>query len=164
VGNVYPVEQRDEFEAFLRENRRLRVCAVTPGGNHGDTLIHMGLVKVMEELGIDYTCRNLEEAYDRDRVVGAKYLMNIAADRVGVRRGFRLLDIPAETELILFEGGGYMNDIWYGLTLLRQILRRHVPRALQGRETRHHLLQGEVQPRPPTWRAGATKRRTRPLQ
>jgi len=125
VGNVYPVEQRDEFEAFLRENRRLRVCAVTPGGNHGDTLIHMGLVKVMEELGIDYTCRNLEEAYDQDRVVGAKYLMNIAADRVGVRRGFRLLDIPAETELILFEGGGYMNDIWYGLTLLRQILRRH---------------------------------------
>jgi exopolysaccharide biosynthesis predicted pyruvyltransferase EpsI len=124
-GNVYSVEQRDEFEAFLRENRSLRVCAVTPGGNHGDTLIHMGLVKKMEELGIDYTCRNLEETYDRDRVVGAKYLMNIAADRVGVRKGFRLLDIPADTELILFEGGGYMNDIWYGLTLIRQILRRH---------------------------------------
>jgi exopolysaccharide biosynthesis predicted pyruvyltransferase EpsI len=119
------VEQGDEFEAFLWENRRLRVCAVTPGGNHGDTLIHMGLVKKMDELGIDYACSNLEEAYNRDRVVGAKYLINIASDRIGLRRSFRLLDIPGDTELILFEGGGYMNDIWYGLTLLRQILRGH---------------------------------------
>jgi exopolysaccharide biosynthesis predicted pyruvyltransferase EpsI len=119
------VEQGDEFEAFLEDRCHLRICAVTPGGNHGDTLIHMGLVKKMDELGIDYTCMNLEEAYNRDRIVGAKYLINIASDRIGLRRGFQLLNIPADTELILFEGGGYMNDIWYGHTLLRQILRRH---------------------------------------
>jgi exopolysaccharide biosynthesis predicted pyruvyltransferase EpsI len=115
----------DAFESFLAEHSDERICAITPGGNHGDTLIHMGLVKKLEELGVDYTCRNLQEAYRRRRTVGLKYLLNIAASRLGVEQGFNLLDIPRDTDLILFEGGGYMNDVWYGLVLLRQVLRRH---------------------------------------
>ena len=115
----------DAFESFLAEHRDDKICAITPGGNHGDTLIHMGLVKKLDELGIEYVCRNLEENYTRRRAVGLKYLLNIAASRLGVDGGFRLIDIPEDTGLILFEGGGYMNDLWYGLVLLREILRRH---------------------------------------
>ncbi len=115
----------DAFESFLAEHADEKICTVTPGGNHGDTLIHMGMVKKLEEAGCDYQCVNLEEVYGRNRLVGVKYLVNIAAWRLGVDRGLSLLDIPRDASLILFEGGGYMNDIWYGLVLLGQVLRRH---------------------------------------
>jgi len=115
----------DAFEAFLAEHGDDKICAITPGGNHGDTLIHMGLIKKLDELGIEYVCRNLEENYTRRRAVGLKYLLNIAASKLGRKGGFRLIDIPEDTGLILFEGGGYMNDLWYGLVLLGEILRRH---------------------------------------
>ena len=115
----------DAFEAFLAEHRDDKICAITPGGNHGDTLIHMGLVKKLDELGIEYVCRNLEENYTRRRGDGLKYLLNIAASSLGMKGGFRLIDIPEDTGIILFEGGGYMNDLWYGLVLLGEILRRH---------------------------------------
>jgi exopolysaccharide biosynthesis predicted pyruvyltransferase EpsI len=120
-----PVAPLDAFESFLVENRDDKICAITPGGNHGDTLIHMGLVKKLDELGIEYVCRNLEENYASRRADGLKYLLNIAASKVGMKGGFRLMDIPEDTGLILFEGGGYMNDLWYGLVLLREILRHH---------------------------------------
>ena len=115
----------DAFEAFLAEHRDDKICAITPGGNHGDTLIHMGLVKKLDELGIEYVCRNLEENYTRRRGDGLKYLLNIASLKLGMDGGFKLIDIPEDTGLILFEGGGYMNDLWYGLVLLREILRSH---------------------------------------
>jgi exopolysaccharide biosynthesis predicted pyruvyltransferase EpsI len=115
----------DAFESFLAEHRDDKICAITPGGNHGDTLIHMGLVKKLDELGIEYVCRNLDENYTKRRADGLKYLLNIAASRLGIKGGFRLIDIPEDTGLILFEGGGYMNDLWYGLVLLREILRNH---------------------------------------
>ena len=115
----------DAFESFLAKHVDDKICAITPGGNHGDTLIHMGLVKKLDELGVDYVCRNLEEDYRRRRMVGVKYLLNIASSKLGMERGFNLIDVPEDADLILFEGGGYMNDIWYGLVLLRQILRRH---------------------------------------
>jgi exopolysaccharide biosynthesis predicted pyruvyltransferase EpsI len=115
----------DAFEEFLREHSDQKFCTVTPGGNHGDTLIHMGLNKKLDEHGIDYTNLNLEEIYSRDAVSGLKYVLNIAAWKLGLDRGFQLLEIPGDADLILFEGGGYMNDIWYGLVLLKQILKRH---------------------------------------
>ena len=58
-------------------------------------------------------------------MVGVKYLLNIAASQLGIERGFNLIDVPEDADLILFEGGGYLNDIWYGLVLLRQTLWRH---------------------------------------
>lgn len=115
----------DAFESFLAEHIDEKICTVTPGGNHGDTLIHMGMVKKLEEAGCDYQCINLEEIYRRQRLVGAKYLLNIAAWKLGIDRGFNIIDIPGDAGLILFEGGGYMNDIWYGLVLLRQVMKRH---------------------------------------
>jgi len=115
----------DEFESFLAENRDRMIYAVTPGGNHGDTLIHMGLLKKLREARANFRCANLEEVYGRRRLVGLKYLMNIAAWKMGIDRGFKLLEVPEEADLILFEGGGYMSDLWYGLVLLRQMLREH---------------------------------------
>jgi len=115
----------DAFEEFLREHSNEKFCIVTPGGNHGDTLIHMGLNKKLDEHGIDYTSLNLQEVYSRDVVSGFKYVLNIAAWKLGLERGFQLLEIPGGADLILFEGGGYMNDIWYGPVLLKQILKRH---------------------------------------
>ena len=115
----------DAFEEFLREHSGERICTVTPGGNHGDTLIHMGLIKKLDEYDIEYTRLNLEEAYRRSTVMGIKYVLNIAAWRMGFEAGFQLLKIPSEADLILFEGGGYMNDIWYGPVLLKQVLKRH---------------------------------------
>ena len=115
----------DAFTSFLREHEDDRIYTVTPGGNHGDTLIHMGLVKKLEETGISYECWNLEEVYGERMVVGLKYLLNIAGWRLGVDPGLKLLDVPEDTDLILFEGGGYMNDVWYGPVLLRQALGRY---------------------------------------
>ncbi|MCW3992679.1 MAG: polysaccharide pyruvyl transferase family protein [Candidatus Bathyarchaeota archaeon] len=115
----------DAFESFLADHKDDKIFTITPGGNHGDTLIHMGMVKKLEELGCEFQCLNLEEAYKRRVVLGAKYLANIAAWRLGVDRGFDLIDVPGDADLILFDGGGYMNDIWYGLVLLKQVLKRH---------------------------------------
>jgi len=121
----------DPFEEYLREHNALRTLLVTPGGNHGDTLIHMGHVKKLEEYGFNYSCFNLEERYSRNPVLAAKYLVNIGLWKMGSMDGFRLVDVPGDTELVLFEGGGYINDIWYGPTLLNQVLRRnHQPVAV----------------------------------
>ncbi len=115
----------DSFERYLAENCDKVMAVVTPGGNHGDTLIHLGLVKKLRENNIDYTCFKLEQQYKENLILGAKYIVNIALNRIGSATGFRLLTLPKETELILFEGGGYMNDVWYGPTLLRQVMRRN---------------------------------------
>lgn len=115
----------DAFESFLEEHSDDTIFGITPGGNHGDSLIHMGMVKKLDEFGCIYKCLNLEGAYRRNAVLGAKYLANIAAWKLGFGRGFDLLDIPGDAELVLFDGGGYMNDIWYGLVLLKQVLKGH---------------------------------------
>jgi len=114
----------DAFTEFLWENRDRKTVTISPGGNHGDTLIHMGLVKKLEEQGYDYTSLNLEHVYRGNPVIGGKYLINILFWRMGIDAGFRLLDIPEDAGLVLFEGGGYMNDVWYGPTLLRAVLRQ----------------------------------------
>lgn len=114
----------DAFTEFLRENRDRKTVTITPGGNHGDTLIHMGLVKKLDEYGFEYDCLNLEHMYRGNPVIGGKYLINILFWRMGIDAGFRLLDIPEDAGLVLFEGGDYMNDIWYGPTLLRAVLRQ----------------------------------------
>jgi len=115
----------DEFESFLAENRGSKICAVTPGGNHGDTLIHMGLIKKLKEIGATCHCINLDGVHINQRLAGIQYLMKIAVWKVGLDRGLRLADIPEETDLILFEGGAYMTDLWYGPVLLKQVLRAH---------------------------------------
>jgi len=63
----------DAFESFLAEHADEKLCTVAPGGNHGDTLIHMGMVKKLEEAGCDYQCVNLEEVYGRNRLVGVNW-------------------------------------------------------------------------------------------
>jgi exopolysaccharide biosynthesis predicted pyruvyltransferase EpsI len=115
----------DPFESFLDENKDRKTLLITPGGNHGDTLIHMGHIKKLEEYGYDYEYYNLEEMYARNPNLAAKYLSNIALWRLGSKKGFKLFDIAPDIDLILFEGGGYVNDVWYGPILLNQILRRN---------------------------------------
>lgn len=115
----------DCFEKFLSDNQDKYMCVITPGGNHGDTLIHMGLIKKLIEYDIKKTCMNLEEFYKENLLLGAKYLVNIGLWRLGSNLGYKLLELPPKTELILFEGGGYMSDIWYGPTLLRQVMKRN---------------------------------------
>ncbi len=112
----------DAFTEFLRENRDRNTMVITPGGNHGDTLIHMGLVKKLDEQGVRYSCFNLEHAYERSLALGGKYLLNIFFWRTGIDAGFKLLDVPDDVELVLFEGGGYMNDVWYGPALLKAVI------------------------------------------
>jgi exopolysaccharide biosynthesis predicted pyruvyltransferase EpsI len=115
----------DPFESFLKENRDKKTILVTPGGNHGDTLIHLGHIKKLEEYGFDYKCFNLEEKYSRNLIIGTKYLANIALWRLGSKEGFKIVDIESDVDLILFEGGGYVNDVWFGPTLLNQVLKRN---------------------------------------
>ncbi|MBD3173400.1 hypothetical protein GF326_13125 [Candidatus Bathyarchaeota archaeon] len=114
----------DSFEEYLAQNRDRYMSVITPGGNHGDTLIHLGLMKKLDEFNIEHSCFNLEELYRRNPIIGVKYLVNIAFWRLDYAHGFKLIDLPPETEHILFEGGGYLNDIWYGPTLFRQVMRR----------------------------------------
>jgi exopolysaccharide biosynthesis predicted pyruvyltransferase EpsI len=115
----------DPFESFLEENRDKKTILVTPGGNHGDTLIHMGHIKKLKEYGYEYECFNLDEKYSRNPVLGVKYLVNIALWKLGSKKGFKIVDIPQNIDLILFEGGGYVNDVWFGPTLLNQVLKRN---------------------------------------
>jgi exopolysaccharide biosynthesis predicted pyruvyltransferase EpsI len=112
----------DSFEDYLLSNRDKKIHIITPGGNHGDTLIHMGLVKKLQEYNIQYSCFNLETQYRKNPVLAAKYLFNIGVWKLGRGNQFRLIDIPKDTELIIFEGGGYMNDVWFGPVLLKQIM------------------------------------------
>jgi len=112
----------DAFTEFLRENRDRKTMVITPGGNHGDTLIHMGLVKKLDEQGVRYSCFNLEHAYKRSLALGGKYLLNILFWKTGIDIGFKLLEVPDEVELVLFDGGGYMNDVWYGPALLKAVM------------------------------------------
>ena len=115
----------DRFEEYLKDNHDRYMSVITPGGNHGDTLIHMGLMKKLQEYDIKYTCFNLEDLYRDNLMLGAEYLVNIGLWKIGSDLGFKLINLPQETELILFEGGGYMSDIWYGPTLLRQVMKRY---------------------------------------
>ncbi len=114
----------DAFTEFLRENRDRNIMVVTPGGNHGDTLIHMGLVKKLDEHDVRYSCFNLEQAYKSSLALGGKYLLNIFFWKTGIDAGFKLLDVPDDVELVLFDGGGYMNDVWYGPTLLKAVIKQ----------------------------------------
>lgn len=114
----------DAFTEFLRMNRDKNTMVITPGGNHGDTLIHMGLVKKLDEQGFRHSCFNLEHAYERSLALGGKYLLNIFFWKAGIDAGFRLLEVPDDVELVLFDGGGYMNDIWYGPALLKAVTKR----------------------------------------
>ncbi len=113
----------DEFESFLIENMGKNFYLITPGGNPRDLLIHMGLIKKLKKIEAKYHCVNLEEIYKKRIHVGIKYLLNIAAFKAEIDCQFKLFHIPKETEVILFEGGGYMNDLYYGLVLLKGILK-----------------------------------------
>lgn len=113
----------DDFESFLVENENKKIYVISPGGNCGDALIHMGLIKKLKGVNADYIYMNLEEVYKKRISVGVKYLLNIASFKAGLDLHFRLFRIPREVELILFEGGGYMNDLYYGLILLKEILK-----------------------------------------
>jgi len=114
----------DAFTEFLKDNRDRNTMVITPGGNHGDTLIHMGLVKKLDERGFRYTSFNLEHAYARSLALGGKYLLNIFFWKTGIDAGFKLLDVHEDVELVLFDGGGYMNDIWYGPALLKAVTKQ----------------------------------------
>lgn len=114
----------DPFVEFLDINSSKKFTTVTPGGNHGDTLIHMGMVKKLREKNIRYSPLNLEKEYEKNLCLGIKYLINIGLWKTGSSRGFRLLNIPEDTDMIMFEGGGYMNHIWYGPVLFHQIVSR----------------------------------------
>jgi exopolysaccharide biosynthesis predicted pyruvyltransferase EpsI len=114
----------DSFEKYLKYNQDKFMSVITPGGNHGDTLIHMSLMKKLEEYEIEYICFNLENLCRDNLLLGAKYLVNIGLWKIGSSLGFKLIDLPHTTKLILFEGGGYMSDIWYGPTLLKQTMER----------------------------------------
>ena len=115
----------DAFESFLAEHSDDKICTVTPGGNHGDTLIHMGLVKKLNEVGATFHCINLDGIHINQRFAGLQYLMKITIWKIGLDRNLRLIDIPEDTDFILFEGGAYMTDLWYGLVLVKQVLRAH---------------------------------------
>lgn len=116
----------DNFERYLHSHGDDRVLVISPGGNHGDTLIHMGLEKKLRELGIEFEAVNLEREGWRRPLLGLKYLMNIASWRLGLRWSFKLLDAEG-FDLLLFEGGGYMNDLWYGPALMMEALRHDKP-------------------------------------
>jgi exopolysaccharide biosynthesis predicted pyruvyltransferase EpsI len=113
----------DRFEEFLNLNKGKYMSIITPGGNHGDTLIHMGLIKKLREYEISYTCFNLEKMYEYDLLLTVKYLLNIGFWKINSNLSFKLFELPPNTELILFEGGGYMNDIWFGPTLLKNVIK-----------------------------------------
>jgi exopolysaccharide biosynthesis predicted pyruvyltransferase EpsI len=82
------------------------------------------LTKKLNEHNVETISYNLEGIYKKQPIVGIKYLTNIATWKLGLKTGFKLFNFPDDIDLILFEGGGYMNDLWYGFILLNEVLRR----------------------------------------
>jgi len=110
----------DRFEEFLKGFQGGRIVVLSPGGNHGDTLIHMGLAKKLGELDIEFDFISLETLYRRSLGVALKYVLGLALWELGAPRRIRVLQVPEEVDLVLLEGGGYMCDYWYGAWFLNQ--------------------------------------------
>jgi len=96
----------DCFLSLLKACDNQKICLVTlSGGNHGDTLIELGLMKILGEMGLqfDYVQQDWR-AYQR--------------------RGFwrKKVDLSMY-DLVIIRGGGYINDVWLpGLRFLHNVL------------------------------------------
>jgi len=96
----------DRFLEYLKELQPKCVCVVDlSGGNHGDTLILMGIIKKLKELktNFDSSKRKCQE-FSSMRVRKESYL---------------------DYDLTLIRGGGYINDVWaIGRSFLLEVCRK----------------------------------------
>jgi exopolysaccharide biosynthesis predicted pyruvyltransferase EpsI len=112
---------RTPLESLLLDRQPETLLLIPPPGNHGDTLIHTGLRKRLDELGIPYTRFGRELGVDAVDVVGDVTLTG--ADYTNGRTLARLaLAAPiwvrykllGDFDTIYIHGGGSFNDLWGG--------------------------------------------------
>jgi len=99
----------DELVALLKSKKGKNICLVNlSGGNHGDTLILMGLSKKLKEIGIDFDLKQQDW-----RTFDYRYFWK-----------YKKLDY-SNYDLTIIRGGGYFNDIWQpGLRFFLDAIKR----------------------------------------
>jgi hypothetical protein len=139
----------DPFERLLREYRGSGILLVYPGGDFGDELILMGIQKQLGKLQIshkvlkiDSPISPLRSAWTRMQRVYPNLqivLLNARPEllenalRLGRSRAVRsTIRVDQDFGAIVFNGGGYLNDIWnnYGaLSAMKPVFRKspHAP-------------------------------------
>ena len=100
----------DEFEKLMQSYAGQRVCVINiTGGNAGDKLILMGLRKMLDRLGVDYTIRDLDFRI---------FTLRVDALFPG------LFDFDGY-DLVLMRGGGHFNDVWpTGMRILNKVINK----------------------------------------
>jgi len=96
----------DRFLEHLKELQPESVCLVDlSGGNHGDTLILMGITKKLKELKIDFdTSKRRLQEFSTMKLRKDSYL---------------------DYGLTIIRGGGYINDVWaIGRRFLSEVCRK----------------------------------------
>lgn len=100
---------KDDLLELLKSHVEDKVCVVNlSGGNHGDTLILMGLSKKLKEVNIEFDLKHQEW-----RTFDYRYFWK-----------YKKPDY-SNYDLIIIRGGGHINDIWQpGLRFLLDVIKR----------------------------------------
>jgi len=149
-GSIDSLTARDEFENIIQLYKDHVFDVIELGGNHGDTLIYLGIEKVLIDNGIQYRVFRYKEIKDSitriasvakasvNRITKSFGVSNDGSDLIS-RRMRDFLDYYIvnrsnlylnENNVILVQGGGDMNDIYSysAISLLKTIL-NHLPYA-----------------------------------
>lgn len=100
----------DDFLASLKSYRKKKVCVVNLSrGNHGDTLIVMGLKKKLRDLNIEFDLK-----HQNWKTFSYRHFFD-----------YKKVDY-SNYDLTIIRGGGYINDIWWpGLRFLLDTVKRN---------------------------------------
>jgi exopolysaccharide biosynthesis predicted pyruvyltransferase EpsI len=141
---------RDEFENIIQLYKDYVFDVIELGGNHGDTLIYLGIKKVLIDNGIQYRVFRYNEINDSitriasvakasvNRITKSFGVSNDGSDLISRRmrdlRDYYIVNRSnlslSENNVILVQGGGDMNDIYsYSAICLLKTILNHLPYA-----------------------------------
>lgn len=126
----------DDFEKLLLQYQNKRVLVINPLGEHGDTVILLGMVKKLKELKINYgTDTETRSFLQRQFSALSNKLSRIGLMQISTKISAatnRLMDDfhknliqriqNTSAEVIIIRGGGYLNDFWKDYRVLTKTI------------------------------------------
>ncbi|NVM05199.1 MAG: polysaccharide pyruvyl transferase family protein [Candidatus Helarchaeota archaeon] len=109
----------DSFIDLINNFEDKKLCFVDPsGGNHGDYLIKLGLFKKLDELNVSYDI----DIRDSRSFLSLRYFRKYKLPVIRYFWKHKKVDY-SNYDLVILRGGGYLNDIWYGVLFLLELLK-----------------------------------------